>query len=169
MSDEATTPETPATTVQETPSAETFSLDYVQQLRQEAAKYRNEKKTAVEEAVTKLSQEWEGKIAAKDVELTEVTTNASSKELELAKLRIALRALDPDIKMDEPSRAEKLAELLKGQDEESIMGSAKSALDLFGGSLKPSRAVDPTQGSGGGVLPLNGDPLLNALKGIVNK
>jgi hypothetical protein len=167
MSDEATTPsttDTPAVTVQATPPAETFGLEYVQQLRQEAAKYRNEKKTAVEDAVAKLSQEWEGKIAAKDAELAEVKSSYISKELETAKLRIAMRTLDQDT----ASRAEKLAELLKGEDEDSISESAKSAHELFGGFKSgPVSATDPTQGRGAPVIPLNGDPLLATLKRVV--
>ena len=106
----------------------------------------------------------EGKIAAKDAELAEAAVSASaSKELELAKLKIAMRALDQDT----ASRAEKLADLLKGEAEEDIVASAKSAQELFGGFTKTGPAVDPTQGSGNGVLPLNGDPLLSALKGLV--
>lgn len=163
MSDE--TPTTPEETpeVQETPKGETFSLEYVQQLRQEAAKYRNEKKTAVEEAVSKLTTELEQKLAAKDVEIAEATTNFSSRELELEKLKIAMRAVDQTA----ASRAEKLAELLKGSTEDEILSSAESAKELFGGFVKNSPAVDPTQGSGGGVIPLNGDPILQALKAAV--
>lgn len=163
MSDETPTTPEATTEVQETPKVETFSLDYVQQLRQEAAKYRNEKKTAVDEAVAKLTQEWEGKIAAKDVELAEATTNFSSRELELAKFKIAMATVDQTA----ASRAEKLAELLKGSSEDELVSSAQSAKELFGGFVKNSPAVDPTQGSGGGVIPLNGDPILQALKAAV--
>jgi hypothetical protein len=167
MSDDQTieTTETTVTEVKPGPEpAETFSKEYVQELRNEAAKYRSKVKTSVEETKAAMQAEFEAKLAAKDTELSEVTSNFSSKELELGKLRIAMRTLDQDT----ASRAEKLAELLKGETEEDVTASAKSAYELFGGfKTGPVPATDPSQGRGSATLPLNGDPLLASLKRIV--
>jgi wobble nucleotide-excising tRNase len=171
MSDEATTPDgiiskeqAQADLEDKGPEPKTYGEDYVKELRQQAAKYRTEKNSAVEEAKEKLTAEFQAALAAKDAELAEVKSSYSSKELETAKLRIAMRTLDQDT----ATRAEKLAELLKGEDEDSIAESAKSAHELFGGfKSTPVSATDPTQGRGAPVTPLNSDKLLNALKAVV--
>lgn len=164
MSDTTSTPEgTPADSAPEaTPPAETFSLEYVQQLRGEAAKYRNEKKSAVEAAKTETAQEWEGKLNTEKSKYAELQSKYDAKSVEMAKLLAAIELEVPSDKLLS------FADLIKGDDEDSIKASAKSVLDLVGGfAEKPDPATDPTQGKGGGTLPLNGDPLLNALKRAV--
>jgi hypothetical protein len=60
------------------------------------------------------------------------------------------------------------AGILQGSDTESITASAKSAYELAGGFATKSPAFDPTQGFGGrDPLPLNGDPILQAIKNAV--
>jgi len=60
-------------------------------------------------------------------------------------------------------RVVQFASILKGGSEEEIRASAESAKELFGEVKKHQPATDPTQGSGGGPVPLNGDPILAAL------
>lgn len=163
MSDTDITPAaTPAAGVPEThPAPETFSKEYVQELRNEAARYRTQKNEAVEATKVAVAKEFEAKLAEKDVALTEVTQQLQNAQLELEKLYVALEAKVPSDKV----RA--FAAILQGSDRDSIAESAASAKELFGGFDTKSPAIDPTQGAGGGTLPLNGDPLLNALKKVV--
>lgn len=165
MSDPTPTP-TPAPpaadALEATPAAqETFSREYVEQLRGEAAKYRNEKKSAVDEAKAALAAEYDGKISLAAAQHAELQTTLSAREVELAKLRTAITLEVPT------SKLVGFSELIKGTTEEEITTSAKSVLDLVGGFAKSVPATDPTQGSGGTPLPLNGDPILNALKRAV--
>jgi len=143
------------------PAPEVFSKEYVQELRNEAARYRTQKNEAVEATKTAVTKEFEAKLAEKDVALTELQQQFSNAQLELEKLYVALEAKVPSDKV----RA--FAAILQGTDAESINESAASAKELFTGLDQKSPAYDPTQGAGSGVLPLNGDPLLNALKKVV--
>lgn len=164
MPDTVTTPEitiTPAAPAPEAPPAENFSLEYVQQLRGEAAKYRTEKKDAVEAAEAKAKTEWEAKINEQIGKNTELEGKLGAAGIELTKLRVALALNVPSDKVLA------FVEILKGSTEDEITSSAASAKELFGGFKTTDPATDPTQGSGGGALPLNGDPLLNALKKVV--
>lgn len=162
MSETDTTPTQEAAPIVPGPvPVETFSRDYVEGLRSEAAKYRNEKKDAVEAAKAAVAAEWEAKFAAKDVEFAALQSDSLSKDVTLAKVKAAI-----DLKV--PSdKVLAFAEHVKGDTEEAIAESAKSVFELAGGFSTTSPAFDPTQGSGGNHLPLNGDPLLNALKKAV--
>ena len=91
MSEETTT-DTVAGDTQEVSKQETFSLDYVQGLRQEAAKYRTEKNEAVAAAKAELAAGYDRSLAAKDSEFEALRSDMSSRELELVKLRTALQA-----------------------------------------------------------------------------
>lgn len=163
MSDPTPTPGTPAAPAPEaTPQQESFSREYVEQLRGEAAKYRNEKKSAVDEAKAALTQEWEGKLTAADSKYAELEGKFSAREIELAKLRAAIALEVPTDKLVD------FSDLIKGSTEEEITASAKAVLDLVGGFASAKvPATDPTQGKGGKPLPLNGDPLLAALTRVV--
>lgn len=163
MSDTDITPadSQPASVPETHPAPEVFSKEYVQELRNEAARYRTQKNEAVEATKVALATEFEAKLAEKDVALTEIQQQLSNAQLELEKLYVALEAKVPSEKV----RA--FAAILQGSDKDSISESAASAKELFGGLNESSPAFDPTQGAGGGVLPLNGDPLLNALKKVV--
>lgn len=164
MSDTDSTPTadvTAAAAPEAHPAPETFSKEYVQELRNEAARYRTQKNEAVEATKLAVAKEFEAKLAEKDVTLTDLQQQLSNAQLELEKLYVALEAKVPSEKV----RA--FAAILQGSDRDSITEAAESAKELFGGFDSSSPAFDPTQGAGGGVLPLNGDPLLNALKKVV--
>jgi hypothetical protein len=161
--DNTTTAETPAAAPEAHPAPETFSKEYVQELRNEAAKYRTQKNEAIEATKAALSQQFQGQLAEKDVYITELKNELSATQLELEKIRTALEAKVPSDKVLA------FASILQGSDPDAIKASAASATELFGGLISTSPAYDPTQGSGNsGHMPLNGDPLLNALKRIVD-
>jgi hypothetical protein len=160
MSEETTTTETVTPAAPEATRQETFSLDYVQGLRQEAAKYRTEKNEAVAAAKAELAAKYDQALAAKDSEFEAVRNDMSAREIELVKLRTALQAGIPS------SDVLDVVELVQGSDEESISESVARVKALIGKAPDRDRPVDPSQGSGN-TLPLNGDPLLESLKKIV--
>ena len=141
-------------------SPETFSLDYVQGLRQEAAKYRTEKNDAVAAAKAELSANYDRALAERDTQFEELNQTVSARELELIKLRAILSANIPSEDVLE------VATLVQGEDEESISESVNRVKSLIGKNPPRDRPVDPSQGSGNSI-PLNGDPLLESLKRIV--
>jgi len=158
MSDTPTTPETPAAPAPEAPEKqETFSRDYVESLRAEAAKYRTEKKDAVDAAKAEVIRDYEGKLAEKDTAFTELKTKHSETSLELLKLKSILEAGIPSEDVLE------VAALVQGTDDESVKGSVERVKALLGKSHVKDRLVDPSQGSGSHV-PLNGDPIVNMFK-----
>lgn len=159
--DSTTTAEAPAAAPVAPTAPETFSKEYVQELRQEAAKYRTQKNEAIEAAEAAVTQQFQGQLAEKDVSITELKNELSATQLELEKIRTALEAKVPSDKVLA------FASILQGSDPDAIKASAATATELFGGFDSKSPAYDPTQGSGGGVIPLNGDPLLNMLKKVV--
>lgn len=163
MSETVSTPTgTPADAAQEAhPSPEMYPKEYVQELRNEAARYRTQKNEAVEATKAAVTAEFTAKLAEKDVQITELSQQLQNAQLELEKLSVAVELGVPSDKV----RA--FAAILQGSDKDAITASAASAKELFGGLTTPSPAYDPTQGAGGGDLPLNGDPLLNALKKVV--
>lgn len=161
MSEDTSVTET-VTSTQEV--VESFSKDYVQELRNEAAKYRNEKKQAVEEARAEAQsetiREYEAKLAERDTGLTELQNELSGTKIELLKLKSVLAAEIPSVDVLE------VVSLVQGSDEESISDSVQRVKALLGKSPQRDRPIDPSQGTGN-VLPLNGDPLLETLKRIV--
>lgn len=158
MSDEATTPtEAAAQPAPAAEKAETFGLEYVQQLRGEAAKYRNEKKEAVEAARAEVTQQWESKLDQASNAASKLQAELSTAQTEMVKVTTALTLGVPGEKVVQ------FASLLQGGSEEEIKTSAQSAKELFGDFKTSQPATDPTQGSGGGAIPLNGDPILAAL------
>lgn len=150
------TPEAP-----EVPKQETFSRDYVESLRNEAAKYRNEKKDAVDAAKAEVIRDYEAKLAEKDTALAGLQTEHSAAALELLKLKKVLEAEIPS------ADALEVAALVQGTDEESVSESVKRVKALLGKAPAKVPAVDVTQGSGGKDIPLNGDPVLDLLKRAV--
>lgn len=159
--DSTTTADSSAAAPEAHPAPETFSKEYVQELRNEAAKYRTQKNEAIEATKAALTQQFQGQIAEKDVALTELKNELENTKLELEKVRIAIEAKVPSDKVLA------FARFLQGSDPDAIKASAASATELFGGFDSKSPAYDPTQGSGSNTLPLNGDPLLNMLKKVV--
>lgn len=158
MSEETTTENISVTPEVEKP--ETFSLDYVQGLRQEAAKYRTEKNDAVAAAKAELAANYDKALAAKDSEYEELKQYVSARELDLIKLRAALTAGIPSEDVLE------VVTLVQGEDEESISESVNRVKSLIGKAPARDRPIDPSQGSSNSI-PLNGDPLLESLKKIV--
>lgn len=145
---------------------ETFSREYVQDLRNEAARYRNEKKDAVDAAKTEARaeaiREYEEKVAEKDTALNELQTTLSDREIELAKIKAVLAAEIPT------GRVLDVVSLVQGTDEDTISESVKRVKDLLGSTAPANQPpVDHSQGSGGNVPPLNGDPVLNILEQAV--
>lgn len=163
MSDTApATPAAPAAAAaQEAASQpETFSRDYVESLRSEAAKYRTEKNAAVDAAKAEVIKEYEGKTSEISSKFSELESSHSAAQLELLKLKSVLEAEIP------ASDILEVVALVQGSDEESVKESVNRVKSLLGKSPAKVAATDVTQGSGSAV-PLNGDPVLNILKRAV--
>jgi hypothetical protein len=166
MSDEAPiTTETEAPSQEDAPSTpETFSIEYVQELqkqaseaRNQAGKYRIEKKHAAENARAETVKEYEAKLNETVSGLREELDTAS---LELQKLKAVLaEGIASEDALD-------VASLVQGTDEESISESVKRVKSLIGKAPEKARPIDPSQGSGNHV-PLNGDPILEKVKRMV--
>lgn len=145
------------------PQPKLFDEAYVKSLREEAAAARVAKKDAVEAAVKAANEAHQAELASKDTAYTELQGELAAAKLELEKLLISIDAGVPSDKV----RA--FASLIQGTDTESLTASAQAAYELAGGfASAKSPAFDPTQGFGGKKdLPLNGDPILNAIKAAV--
>ena len=144
------------------PQPKLFDEAYVKSLREEAAAARVAKKDAVEAAIKELSEANAAALAEKDVAYTELQNELSAAKIELEKILISIDAGVPSDKVRQ------FASLIQGTDTDSIKASAQAAYELAGGFSKPTSAFDPTQGFGGrDPLPLNGDPILNAIKAAV--
>ncbi|AHG23797.1 head scaffolding protein [Mycobacterium phage EagleEye] len=171
MSDTATPEGTPAgapaaTVDPHKPEPKVYDEAYVKSLRDEAAAARVAKKDAVEAAVKALQEEHARELADRDTRYTELQNELGNAWIELEKVYTTVEAKVPSDKV----RA--FVEILEGTDKDSIVESAKSRLALFDGfegGGKPVPGFDPSQGFGGKPkdLPLNGDPILNAIKKAV--
>jgi hypothetical protein len=172
MADEATPTPDPTPTPAPAPeaSAETFSKEYVQELRQEAAKQRTAKKQAVDDAKAEAQAELDKFKAGADSKYGELQTELGNAWITVQKLHTAIELGVPTDKLLA------FVEVLKGTDEETIKQSAQTAKELFGDLAAPAPqgngqrppAYDPTHGHGNkNELPLNGDPLLNTVKKLV--
>lgn len=143
-----------------------WAQDQLKEANAEAAKYRVEKKDAVEAAKKAAEDEWTKKL---DDALTEAGSAKSELESKLAeadrRYEKLVAVLDPDVS----ARALKVAELVKGDNPDEIRSHANELRELFGQEPKtPPPAVDPSQGQGS-TLPLNGDPVLNEVLSLINK
>ncbi|ATW60883.1 scaffolding protein [Mycobacterium phage Archetta] len=159
------TPDAGATTETKTDeAAKTFSAEYVKDLREEAARYRTEKKDAVEAAKTEtraeVVAEYEPQIADRDTKIAELERTVADQTAELLKLKAVVDAKVP------VEDVFTVAELVHGADQESISESVKRVMSIYGKKQKPDVPTDPSQGSGG-ATPLNGDPIANLLKRAV--
>src|SRR5690606_14686484 len=124
-----------------------------------AAGHRTAKATAVEEAKASTKSAFEQQIADVQAKLQATEDELTAKAVELMRLHATLEA-------DIPSKlAVKFASLIKGTEADEIKAQVAEAKGLFGNTDSPMRAVDPSQGKGNNNIPLNGDPLLAALKG----
>ena len=144
-----------------TPKApETFSLEYVKELRDQAAKYRTEKKSAAESAKAEVTAEFESVLAEKDSAIAAVREELENTNLELMKLKAVLA------EGVSSAHALDVASLVQGHDAESVSASVARVKSLIGSAPEKARPIDPTQGSGS-TIPLNGDPILEKLKRMV--
>lgn len=164
--DTAGTTETETQAVSEKPmeaQPKLFDEVYVKSLREEAAAARVAKKDAVDAAIKEANEAHQAELAARDTAFTELQNELSQARLELEKLYVSIDSKVPSDKV----RA--FASLLQGDDSEAIQASAKAAYELAGGFSTKSPAFDPTQGFGGRdtTMPLNGDPILEAIKKAV--
>lgn len=157
---EDTTTESVTPAALEANKPETFSLDYVQGLRQEAAKYRTERNEAVANVKAELESNFEQQLSAKDSEFSELKVQLSAREVELLKLKSILAA---GISTDDVLT---VADLVQGSDEATVSESIERVKSLIGKNPPRDRPIDPSQGSGN-TIPLNGDPLLETIKRIV--
>ena len=157
MSDTPTTDQAPAV-------EETFPRSYVEQLRAEAARYRVEKNTAVDEAKAQLTAEYDAKIAEKDTAYAELNQKLTDVSVELRKFREAVAAGVPSQLLT------KVVSLVHGDSEADIKASVETVMSLIGsdsaGVPQHDRPVDHSQGSGN-AIPLNGDPIVNLLKAAI--
>lgn len=151
-----TTPEAPAAAPEAAPQ-ETFSRDYVEKLRDEAASHRTKAKTAADEARAEVIKEYEGKLATKDTEFSELRASHAEAALELLKLKKVLEAEVPTADILE------VAALVQGSDDETVSASVQRVKALLSKAPAHVPATDSTQGSGNGHMPLNGDAVVNAL------
>lgn len=145
---------------------DTFSREYVEELRAEAAKHRTEKNDAVEAAKAEVRAEYEPKIEALEAQVAEAQSNQNEVRTEVDRLKATI---DAGISHD---KVYSFADLLKGENEDELRSHAEEIKQLFTQeettpSTKP--ATDPSQGKSGDPLPLNGDPLLNAVTKLVNR
>jgi hypothetical protein len=159
MSDETQSVDAAAPT-QEAPKVESFSKEYVQELRNEAAKYRTEKNDAVERAKADVVKDYEGKLSEREASFKELQGELSVRALELLKLKAVVAAGIPSEDVLD------VVSLVQGSDEETVSESVARVKSLIGKNPPKDRPVDPSQGTGN-VLPLNGDPLLNMVKRVV--
>lgn len=144
---------TPAATPAAPVAPETFSREYVEGLRQEAARYRTEKNEAVTAATAAVNQDWATKVTDIEAKLSALEADLGDAWVYAAKVEAAVAAGVPTDKLLG------FVQILKGSDAASIKASVESAKALFG--FNSQLATDPTQGSGGvPPLALNGDELL---------
>ena len=133
----------------------------------EAAKYRVEKKEAVEAAKQEVTESFNARIAELEAELSAKDSDAVTARNDAAKLRATIKAgIDADKALD-------FADLLKGETEDELVSHAETLKNLFAtdnpGATKQA-PVDPSQGlTGKTVPPLNGDPILAAIERAVNR
>ena len=160
MSDETHTEAAPAQEAPKPAAPEVFSKEYVQELRNEAAKYRTEKNDAVERAKADVIKDYESKLSEKESAFNEVQQELSARALELLKLKAVVSAGIPSEDVMD------VLTLVQGSDEETVSESVKRVKSLIGKAPAKERPVDPSQGTGN-HLPLNGDPLLEMVKRVV--
>lgn len=128
----------------------------------EAAKYRTEKKDAVEAAKAEVAQGFQSKIQELEASIQAAESEKVEARREVDKLKAALGA------GIESEKVVQFAGLLQGDTVDALRSNAEELKKLFGaGSTGPQRAVDASQGNVPST-PLNGDPLLESLKRKLN-
>ena len=156
MSEETSTDAAPAQEAQEADPAQeqTFSLDYVQQLRAEAAKYRQDKKTAVKAAEDAITSQWQTKLDAAGAEYADLK---NQNEIQVMRYQAMIdQGIPVEVMPD-------VISLVGGHDEETVAASVAAAKKLLGATARDA-AVDPMQGSGNRTPALNSDELEDSLR-----
>ncbi|WP_280350351.1 hypothetical protein [Nocardia abscessus] len=163
MSDTPNTPDpaAPVTAPVQTPenvdSLPEWARNKLTEANHEAAKYRVEKNNAVTAAKAEVAAEFETKLADEQAKYGILEQNYAKQAAQLLALEVAIDAKVPHDKTKD------FAALLKGETEDELRSHAETLKGLFGKTDTKDRPVDPTQGTGN-TMPLNGDPILNALK-----
>ena len=165
MSDAPVTPDpaetTPVVTQEVTPPVDTDLPDWAKQkiseLNAEAAKHRVEKNAALATAKAQVEAEFKEQLTQAATEIQNLKDLLSVSNIEKLKLEAAVDAKVPS------ESAKDFASILQGTTPEEIKSHAEAAKKLFGNVEGKDRPVDPTQGTGS-PLPLNGDPLLEAVR-----
>ena len=124
--------------------------------RNEAAKYRVEAKNAADQARSETASEYQGK-------LSELSESNSALQAELDSARVDNMKIHAALAVGIPGEsATEFADLLKGSTEKEIAEHAEKVKALFdtGKDAKPSRAVDPSQGSQDGTSRLSAGQML---------
>ena len=158
MSEETSTDAAPAQEAQEADPAQeqTFSLDYVQQLRAEAAKYRQDKKTAVKAAEDAITSQWQTKLDAAGAEYADLKNQVATNEIQVMRYQAMIdQGIPVEVMPD-------VISLVGGHDEETVAASVAAAKKLLGATARDA-AVDPMQGSGNRTPALNSDELEDSL------
>ncbi len=157
MSEETSPDAAPAQEAQPETEPQTFSLEYVQQLRAEAAKYRQDKKTAVKAAEDALTAQFEAKLEAAGAEYADLQTKLATTELVVTRYQAMIdQGIPVEVMPD-------VIALVGGHDEETVAASVAAAKKLLGAAARDA-AVDPMQGSGNRTPALNSDELENSLR-----
>lgn len=159
MSEETSTDAAPAQEAQEADPAQeqTFSLDYVQQLRAEAAKYRQDKKTAVKAAEDAITSQWQTKLDAAGAEYADLKNQSATNEIQVMRYQAMIdQGIPVEVMPD-------VISLVGGHDEETVAASVAAAKKLLGATARDA-AVDPMQGSGNRTPALNSDELEDSLR-----
>lgn len=124
--------------------------------RKEAAKYRTKAKAAYEEGYEKARGEHADAYSELQEQHEDTVYRLSEAELSVKRYKVALEAgVSPD-------SIEEFASRLQGEDEDSLRDDAQRLSQAFGISQPRGRQPDYSQAAGN--TPLNGDPLLNAVK-----
>lgn len=144
-----------------------WAREQISNANAEAAKYRTEKKEAVEAAKAEVAESFQSKIKDLESKIEAEAAQGTSARHEVDRLKVTIEA---GINAE---KALSFADLLKGENEDELRSHAEELKKLFNdtdsGDQKRTSAVDPSQGAAGNHLPLNGDPLLKAITSIVNR
>lgn len=136
-----------------------WARDQITKANNQAAKYRTEKNEAVEAAKKEVEDSFSSKIEELEAAGQKANDEVTASRHEVDRIKAALEA---GIATD---KVLSFADLLKGENPDELRSHAESLKELFTTEEAPraSKATDPSQGQGNNHLPLNGDPLLEAV------
>lgn len=140
-----------------------WAREAINKANSEAAKYRTEKNSAVEAAKAEVTDSFTSKIKELEAQIEEKSGEVSQANLNVERVKAAIKV---GISTD---KLESFAELLHGSTQEELVAHAEQLKDLFTVANGASKATDRSQGSGGASGPLNGDPILDAVRNVINR